>query len=84
MNKVLNFILAVIARIITAVTFVCLDIPFKILSILFILLAGTVCAIFYPLTKRFCAPRWFEVIFDYASKSKGLISKKVYKLWTEE
>ena len=84
MIKVLNFILAVIARIITGVTFICLDIPFKILSILFILLVGTVCAIFYPLTKQFHAPRWFEVIFDYAAKSKGLISKKVYKLWTEE
>lgn len=83
MNKVLNFILAIVAWIVTAVTFVCLDIPFKILSIIFILLVGTICAIFYPLTKYFRAPRWFEVIFDYSAKPKMLIYKKVYKLWTE-
>jgi hypothetical protein len=84
MNKVLSFILAVIAWIVTIVTFICLDLPLKILAIIFILLVGTVCAILYPLTKHFCAPRWFEVIFDYSAKPKMLISKKVYKLWTED
>lgn len=84
MNKVLNFILAVIAWIVTIVTFICLDVPLKILAILFILLAGTTCAILYPLTRNFCAPRWFEVIFDYSAKPKMLISKKVYELWTED
>ena len=83
MNKVLNFILAIVAWIVTAVTFVCLDIPLKILSIIFILLVGIMCAIFYPFTKRICAPRWFEVTFDYSAKPKMLISKKVYELWTE-
>ena len=84
MNKVLNFILAVVAWVVTAVTFICLDIPLKILAIAFILLVGTVCAIFYPLTKHFCAPRWFEVIFDYAAKPRTFIAKKVHELWTEE
>ena len=83
MNKVLNFILAVITWIVTFVTFICLDIPLKILAILFILLVGIICAIIYPLTKHFCAPRWFEVIFDYSAKPKMLIAKKVRKLWME-
>ena len=84
MNKVLNFILAFIAWVVTTVTFICLDVPLKIAAIIFILLVGTLCAILYPLTKRFCAPRWFEVIFDYSAKPKMLISKKVYELWTED
>ena len=83
MNKVLNSILAIIAWIVTIVTFICLDIPLKIAAILFILLVGTLCAILYPLTKHFCAPRWFEVIFDYAANLKMLIAKKVHELWTE-
>ncbi len=84
MNKVLNFILAVVAWIVTAVTFICLDIPLKILAILFILLLGILCAIFYPLTKNFYAPMWLETVFDYSAKPKTLIAKKVHKLWTEE
>ena len=84
MNKVLNFILAVIAWIVTTVTFICLDVPLKILAIIFILLAGIICAIFYPLTRHFRAPKWFEVIFDYAAKPRMLIAKKVHELWTED
>lgn len=84
MNKVLDFILAVVAWIVTIVTFICLDIPLKILAIIFILLVGIVCAIFYPLTKNFYAPMWLEVVFDYSAKPKALIAKKVHKLWTEE
>lgn len=84
MNKVLNFILAMIAWIVTIVTFICLDIPLKILAILFILLLGIVCAILYPLTKNFYAPTWLGTIFDYSAKPKMLIAKKVYKLWTED
>ena len=84
MNKVLNLILAVIAWIVTIVTFICLDIPLKILAILFIFLVGIVCAIFYPLTKNFYAPMWLGTIFDYSAKPKMLISKKVYELWTED
>lgn len=84
MNKVLIFILAIIAWVVTIVTFICLDIPLKILAILFILLVGIVCAIFYPLTKNFGVPMWLRVIFDYSAKPKMLIAKKVYELWTEE
>lgn len=84
MNKVLTFILAIVAWIITIVTFICLDIPLKILAIIFILLVGIVCAIFYPLTKNFYAPMWLGTIFDYSAKPKMLIAKKVYKLWMED
>ena len=83
MIKVLNFILAAVAGIVTVVTFICLDIPLKILAIIFILLVGILCAIFYPLTKNFYAPMWLGTVFDYAAQSKMLISKKVYKLWME-
>ena len=83
MNKVLNSILAVIAWIITAVTFICLDVPLKIAAIIFILLVGIVCAIFYPLTKHFYTPMWLGTVFDYSAKPKMLIAKKVHKLWTE-
>ena len=83
MNKVLDFILTVIAWIVTIVTLICLDIPLKILAILFILLVGIVCAIFYPLTKSFYAPMWLGTIFDYSAKPKMLIARKVYELWTE-
>ena len=84
MNKVLNSILAIVAWIVTIVTFICLDIPLKILAIIFILLVGIVCAIIYPLTKTLCAPVWFGTIFDYAAEPKMLIAKKVYELWTED
>ena len=84
MNKVLNAILKIVAWIVTILTFICLDIPLKLLAILFILLVGIVCSIFYPLTRNLCAPMWFETIFDYSAKPKMLISKKVYKLWTED
>ena len=83
MNKVLNFILAAVAGIVTVVTFICLDIPLKILAIIFILLVGILCAIFYPLTKNFYAPMWLGTVFDYSAKPTMLISKKVYKLWME-
>ena len=84
MNKVLNSILTTVAWIVTIVTFICLDIPLKILAILFILLVGIICAIIYPLTKNFCAPMWLGTIFDYSAEPKMLIAKKVYELWTED
>ena len=84
MNKVLNSILTIVAWIVTIVTFICLDIPLKILAIIFILLVGIVCAIIYPLTKNLSVPMWFGVVFDYSAEPKMLIAKKVYKLWTED
>ena len=84
MNKVLHFILTIVAWIVTIVTFICLDIPLKILAIIFILLVGTICAIVYPLTKCVQAPIWFGTIFDYAANLKMLIARKVYELWTED
>ena len=84
MNKVLDFIHAFIAWIVTIVAFICLDIPLKVLAIIFILLMGIVFAILYPLSKKVYAPIWLGLIFDYSAKPKMLIAKKIYELWTED
>lgn len=82
MNTLINLIFAIIRWIFVIVTFVCIDLPCKIiLALLFIILAG-LCSIFYPLIKNVEGPQWLCDAWDYTSSWKNLIAKKVYRAWS--
>ena len=80
MEKILNFIHAVITCILTAITFILVDIPLKIILFTLFIVFGVIAALFYPLTRNFVFPRWVEVLYDYTTECQ-LIAKKVFKLW---
>lgn len=81
MNKILDFIHGFILWTFTLITLFCIDLPLKIILWVLILLLGLVASIFYPLIKRIEFPACVEVVYDYATKRKNLISKHVYRLW---
>lgn len=81
MDKILDFIHGFILWTFTLITLICIDLPLKIILWVLILLLGLVVSIFYPLIKRIEFPSCVEVVYDYATTKKNLISKRVYRLW---
>ena len=81
MNKILDFIHGFILWTFTLITLFLIDLPLKVILWVLILLFGLVVSIFYPLVKRIEFPAWVEVVYDYATTKKKLISKHVYRLW---
>jgi hypothetical protein len=81
MSKILDFIHGFILWTFTLITLLCIDLPLKIILWVLILLLGLVVSIFYPLVKRIEFPTCIEVVYDYATTKKNLISKHVYRLW---
>lgn len=81
MNKILDFIHGFFLWTFTLITLFCIDLPLKITLCVLILVLGLVASIFYPLMKRIEFPRWFYVIYDYATTKKYLLARSVYKLW---
>jgi hypothetical protein len=81
MSKILNFIHGLFLWSFTLITLFFVDLPLKIILCVLILALGLVSAILYPLVKRIEFPRWFYVIYDYATTKKYLLARSVHKLW---
>lgn len=81
MKKILDFIHGFFLWTFTLITLICIDLPLKIILCVLILMMGLVSAIIYPLVKWVELPQWFDVIYDYATSRKYLLTKYVYKLW---
>lgn len=84
METILKLVHRLCALVAFVVTLVLVDLPLKILSILFVLIIGIFWAIFYPLAKKFVGPRFFGTIYDYASDGGALLAKRVWNLWMED
>jgi hypothetical protein len=80
MNKILNFIHTVITCMFTAITFILVDIPLKIILFTLFIVFGIIASLFYPLIRKFTFPRWVDILYDYTTE-RQLIAKKVFKLW---
>jgi len=81
MKRILDFIHGLIMWTFTLITFLCIDLPLKIILCVLILVLGLVSAVFYPLYKRIYLPGWCYGVYDYATKRKYSIAKRVYKAW---
>ena len=81
MKKILDFIHGFILWTFSLITLICIDLPLKIILWVLILLLGLVVSIFYPLIKRIELPSCVEVVYEFATTKKYLISKHVYRLW---
>lgn len=81
MNKILDFIHKSIALFVTITVLICIDLPCKVLAVVFLIVLAIIVALFYPLFKKFkCLPNFVDTIYDYGC-SLDLIAKKVYKEW---
>lgn len=63
------------------VTLVLIDIPLKVVSLIFFLVLGFMLCIIYPLAKNISFPSWFLTWYDYAKTCNTLIASKVWKAW---
>lgn len=81
MEKILDFMHGFFLWTFTLITFICIDLPLKVIGCTLILIIGLICSIFYPLAKRIKCPIWFETIYIYVTNKKKLFSKYVCQLW---
>ena len=81
METILTFIHDLVMWIVTILVFIVIDLPLKIIAIIFMLFFGIIFAIFYPLLRKCCAPVWLGIIYDYTAQAKQLIASYVHKLW---
>lgn len=84
MRTILRLVHKLCALIAFTVTFILIDLPLKILSILFVLIIGILGAIFYPLVKKLTMPKFFDSICSYALDGWVLFAKRVWNLWMED
>lgn len=80
MIKILDLIHKSIALFVAFTVLICIDLPCKILSWVFMFTLVCVCSIIYPLIKHHTLPNFVDIIYDY-SCSSDLIAKRVYKEW---
>ena len=83
MEKILNFIHKLCSLTIATLVFLCLDVPLKVLAVLFILIVGFIAALLAPIAKRTTLPNWVGIVYDYATIGDLLLSRKVYHLWID-
>lgn len=84
MRTILRLVHKLCALVAFTVTLVLVDLPLKILSVLFVLIIGILGAIFYPLVKKLTMPRFVSIICDYALDEWVPFAKRVWNLWTED
>jgi hypothetical protein len=81
MNKILDFIHKSIALFVAFTVLICIDLPCKVLAVIFLIVLAIIVALFYPLFKKIkYMPNFVDAIYDYGNSS-NLIAKKVYKEW---
>ena len=81
MSTILTAMLAVTRYLLTAVSFLLIDLPLKVILFIIFITWGLVVCLFYPLVKHVEWPTWFDTLYDYVTEKSKLISKKVYNLW---
>lgn len=84
MRTILRLVHKLCALIAFMVTLILVDVPLKILSILFVLIVGILGAIFYPLAKKLTIPKFVDRICTYALDGWVLFAKQVWNLWMED
>ena len=83
MEKILNLIHKLCSLTMATLVFLCLDVPLKVLAVLFILIVGFLAALLAPITKRTTCPNWIGVVYDYAT-TWDLLARNVYHLWIDD
>lgn len=84
MRTILRLVHKLCALIAFLVTLILVDIPLKILSILFVLIIGVFGAIFYPLAKKLTMPKFVDNICTYTLDRQVWFAKRVWNLWMED
>jgi hypothetical protein len=82
MEKILNLIHKLCSLTMATLVFLCLDVPLKVLAVLFILIVGFLAALLAPIAKRTTLPNWIGTVYDYAT-TWDLLARHVYHLWVD-
>lgn len=80
MNTVLKFIHLCVAFFNASITWICIDIPLKLILCIIFLILGFFIALIYPLVKHTCGPDWLVSLYNYATTRKALACK-VWEMW---
>lgn len=80
MSTVLKSIHLMVAVFNTVLTFLCVDIPLKVILCIMFLILGLFLALIYPLVKNTCGPDWIGKVYDYAT-TQATIASKVWEMW---
>lgn len=81
MDKIFDFMHSLCAGVTFMVTLVLIDIPLKVVSLLFFLVIVSLMCIIYPLVKHIEFPNWWCDWYDYSKSTKNTLAKKVWKAW---
>lgn len=82
MEKILNLIHKLCSLTMATLVFLCLDVPLKVLAVLFILIVGFLAALLAPIAKRTTLPNWIGTVYEYAT-TWDLLARNVYHLWVD-
>ena len=63
------------------VTLVLIDIPLKVVSLIFFLVLGFLMCLIYPIAKNISWPNWFLNWYDYAKSVNTSLAVKVWNAW---
>lgn len=80
MDTIFSFMHKMCACLATAVAFVLLDVPIKVISWIIFLVLGLFLSIIYPLIKNAEGPAWLCNWYDYASSNQW-IARYVWNAW---
>jgi hypothetical protein len=80
MGTILKSIHFMVAVFNTFFTFLCVDLPLKVILCIIFLILGFFLALIYPLVKNTCGPDWIGRLYDYATTRKT-IAAKVWEMW---
>lgn len=64
----------------TVLTFLCVDVPLKVILCIIFLIIGFFLALIYPLVKNTCGPDWIGRLYDYAT-TRNTLAFKVWEVW---
>lgn len=64
----------------TVLTFLCVDVPLKVILCIIFLILGLFLALIYPLVKNTYGPDWIGKLYDYAT-IRATIAAKVWEMW---
>lgn len=82
MNAICEFITIIIRWILVTLTFICVDIPLKLILCCVYLVLSIICGIFYPIFKHIIFPDWVGNVWEYATGFDRKICNIVYDMWS--
>lgn len=80
MIKILDLIHKSIALFVAFTVLICIDLPLKLVGLIFLLSLAILISIFYPIFKRIGLPNFIDSIYDYVT-SKQTIAYLTYQEW---